>query len=165
MKVLLRIEEVLNKVEGVVLILLLSSMILLSFLQVILRNVFSEGILWADILLRHMVLWIGFLGAAIAASQRRHISIDAFTRFLSGRKKAVVHVVTNLFAVIICFLLFSAAKTFLGYEIEDGGILILGIPEWYSQLIIPIGFGLLTLHFALRLAVGVRDVVKGPVES
>ena len=55
MKVLLAVDRALSRVEGWILIALLSVMVLLSFVQVVLRNVFHEGIIWADILLRHIV--------------------------------------------------------------------------------------------------------------
>ena len=41
-------------------------------MQVVLRQVFGGGILWCDTLLRHLVLWVGFLGAARAAGQHPH---------------------------------------------------------------------------------------------
>ena len=161
MKILALIDSALNKAEGMVLVLLLSVMIVLSFVQVVLRNVFGEGVLWADILLRHLVLWVGFLGASLAVSHQRHIGIDALTRALSGRWQLGVRVVTNLFAAAMCFVLFDASRTFLEYEIEGGRILFFDIPEWYSQLIIPAGFALLMIHFLVRVAVSARDAIRG----
>jgi TRAP-type C4-dicarboxylate transport system permease small subunit len=161
MKILALLDAALNKAEGALLVLMLSVMILLSFLQVILRNLLGEGIVWADVLLRHLVLWVGFLGASLAVSHQRHIGIDALTRVLSGRWQLAVRVVTNLFAAGACFLLFDASRAFLNYEIEDGRILFLGIPEWYSELIIPVGFALLMVHFLVRVAVTTKDTIRG----
>jgi len=161
MKILTAIDAALNKVEGALLVTLLSVMVALSFLQVVLRNVLGEGILWADVLLRHLVLWIAFLGASLAVSHQRHISIDALTRLMPTRWKLVVRAATNLFAAALCFVLFDASRLFLEYEIEDGRILFLDIPEWYSQLIIPLGFALLTAHFLVRTGLTARDAVRG----
>ena len=85
MKLLELLDRSFTRAEGWVLIGLLSVMVVLAFLQVILRNLFQEGFIWGDILLRHLVLWIGFVGASMATSQERHITIDALTRFLSDR--------------------------------------------------------------------------------
>jgi TRAP-type C4-dicarboxylate transport system permease small subunit len=152
------IDGSLNRLEGWLLVLFLTVMVGMAFLQVVLRNVFSGGIIWGDVLLRHLVLWIGFLGAALATSHDRHIGIDAFTRFLSPRLKSLTRVLTQLFAAVICLLLADAARNLLGYEIEDGRELFLGIPEWYSQVIIPVGFTLLTIHFLVRVISSVRDL-------
>lgn len=151
MKALRSIESVLNRIEGALLVAFLAIMVLLAFLQVVLRNVFSEGILWADILLRHLVMWLGFLGASMAVSHQRHIGIDALTRLLSEKGQHVSRIVTNLFAAVICYLLMDASWSFLGFEMEDPRPFLFGMPEWYSELILPVGFGLLMIHFLIRV--------------
>ncbi|HEY4611898.1 MAG TPA: TRAP transporter small permease [Bacteroidota bacterium] len=161
MKILQRVDALLNKVEGMLLVLFLSVMLVMAFLQVVLRNVFSFGFPWADILLRHLVLWVAFFGAALATSQERHISIDAFTRFLPERARHAARVVTNLFAAVVCYYLMTAAATFLQSEIDAGTVLYGSVPVWYAQLIIPVGFGLLLFHFAVRVVLDVRATIQG----
>lgn len=161
MKILKFIDQTFTRIEGWLLILLLTVMVLLAFGQVILRNLFSGGLVWGDVVLRHLVLWIGFLGAALAAAQERHITVDALTRFLSSRTKAVVAVVTDLFAAVVCFLLYRASTTFLEFEIADKHTFVAEIPSWYAQVIIPAGFLLLSFHFLVRLVVSVESAVKG----
>lgn len=150
MKILKTIDLALNKAEGALLILMLSTMVLVAFGQVMLRNVFHTAILGADILLRHLVLWIGFLGAAIATSEERHINIDALRRFLPPRIRSAVDVLTDIFATVVCFFLMNAARVFVESEMADNRIVFQGIPSWYVQSIIPIGFGLLVVHFTIR---------------
>jgi len=150
MRILERIDKVLTRAEEIILITLLSVMVVMAFLQVVLRNLFSSGILWADILLRHLLLWLGFLGAAIATSENRHINIDALRRFFSPRVRSGVEVLTDLFAAGICFLLAKASWTFVQGEIADRRTVVENIPSWYAQIIIPIGFGLLLIHFVIR---------------
>jgi TRAP-type C4-dicarboxylate transport system permease small subunit len=150
MKILKTIDGAFNKLEGALLIVMLSTMVLVAFGQVMLRNLFHTGIQGADILLRHLVLWIGFLGAAIATSEERHINIDALRRFLSPRIRSAVDVLTDLFAAVICFFLMNAARVFVVNEMTDNRMVYQGIPSWYVQVIIPIGFGLLVIHFVLR---------------
>ena len=150
MNLLKSIDKALTRAEEIVLITLLTVMVVMSFLQVVLRNVFSSGILWADILLRHILLWLGFLGAAIATSENRHINFDSVRRFLSPRIRLATEVMTNLFAAAICILLASAAWEFVQGEIADRRTVLEGIPSWYFQSIIPVGFGLLAIHFIIR---------------
>lgn len=160
MSFLRKVDSFLNRVEGAILVLFLAAMIVMAFLQVVLRNGFNSTIIWVDILLRHLVLWIGFLGSALAASNDRHINIDALTRFLSSRIRSVIGVLTNLFAVIVCFFLLSAAVTFVNNEIADKTTVYAEIPEWYSQIIIPVGFGLLIFHFLVRTVVSAQGAFR-----
>jgi TRAP-type C4-dicarboxylate transport system permease small subunit len=150
MNFLKSLDKVLTRAEEIVLITLLSIMVIMSFVQVVLRNVFSSGILWADVLLRHILLWLGFLGAAIATSENRHINIDALRRFLSPKIRTAMEVVTDLFAAGICVLLASAAWEFVQGEIADRRTVLEDIPSWYAQVILPVGFGLLAVHFIIR---------------
>jgi len=159
MKILTRLDTALTRIEGGLLVFFLSVMVILSFVQVVLRNAFSESLLWGDILLRHLVLWIGFIGAALATSRDRHINIDALTRFLPPRFKTVAKIITNLFAVVVCYFLFRASLVFLANEISDSSTVVYDIPSAYSQIIIPVGFGLIILHFLIRIAAGVHDLI------
>ena len=165
MKLLELLDRSFTRVEGWVLIGLLSVMVVLAFLQVILRNLFQEGFIWGDILLRHLVLWIGFVGASMATSQERHITIDALTRFLSDRLRKGILALTQVFAAGVCLVLANAAVTFVGNDLEFGATVYADIPAWYSQIIIPVGFSVMALHFLIRAALNVRAVVAEGASS
>lgn len=160
MKLLKVIDGYLNKAEGALLIVMLTVMIVLAFAQVVLRNVFSAGFLWADILLRHFVLWIGFLGGALGISHKRHINIDAFTHYMSPKVHSATSVFTNLFAAGICVWLSNAAIRFLEAEISVKSFVYGEIPAWYAELIIPVGFALFVFHFLVRAATAVEELRK-----
>ena len=146
-RILKNIDSWISKFETVILVVVLSTMVILAFLQVVLRNLFSEGILWGDTFLRHLVLWVGFLGASLATREKKHINIDLFTRFFKGKAKSFILSIVNLFAAVVCWYLTSAAWTFVMDEKSFGTILFNDIPAWYFQTIIPIGFLLMTFRF------------------
>lgn len=151
MSFLRRLDRLLSKVELFFLVAFLGAMVLLAFAQVVLRNVFGTGFIWADTIVRHLVLWAGFTGAALATSEERHIAIDALTRFLSSRVTHFVHALTSLFGIVVCYFLADASMTFLADEQAAGGELVLSIQSWMAMLIIPIGYALMCIHFAVRL--------------
>ena len=161
MKIVRTLSRLLTKVETVLVVILLGIMLLLGFTQVILRNIFHSGILWGDILLRHLVLWLGFLGALLATSTGKHISIDAFTRYFPSRVKYGINCLTDFFAMIVCYFLFRAALTFIGFEISDSHMVYAEIPAWYAESIIPLGYGLLAVHFFLRCMEHINALLKG----
>jgi TRAP-type C4-dicarboxylate transport system permease small subunit len=154
MKILGAIGKFLLYIERSIVVLLLGAMILLAFTQVILRNCFSTGFLWADTLLRHMVLWIGFIGASIAAHEEKHINLDIISRFASPRVTHVVRIITSLFPSIVCVFLAYAGWVFLLSEKENGSELFTigqtSFATWWFEIIIPVGFALLALRFFLK---------------
>lgn len=166
MKFLSRIGAVLLAVERGLLVLLFSLMILLAFSQVVLRNVFSTGIIWADPLLRNAVLWIGFFGASLATREDKHIRIDILGRYLKPRAAAAAGALTDLFTLAVCLVLADASRTFVLNEIEFHDALVtiggFAVPTWWSQLILPAGFLLISLRLVVRLALRFRRPAVPP---
>jgi len=162
MRILRAIDAALVRVETVLLVAFLGVMVVLSFAQVVLRNVFGTGLLWADPLVRHLVLWAGFMGAAMATSTDRHISIEAFNKFLPERGRSLVHVLTSLFAAAACWFLADAAWTFIQDEYAAGGAIALSIPSWVALLILPAGYLLIMIHFLLRIPQHAAAALKKP---
>jgi C4-dicarboxylate transporter DctQ subunit len=150
-----RINSWIEKGETVLIVFIVLFMVLLAFLQVVLRNVFSQGILWGDILLRQMVLWIGFIGASLATREEKHINIDLFGRMLPGKGKRVVKIITHFFSAVVCLFLVKAAWVFVIEEREMATTLFNDIPSWYFQLIIPVGFLLMAFRFLIHMVEGV----------
>lgn len=142
-----QINTILARTEEILLVIIVLLMVTLSFAQVVLRNLFDHGIMWGDIFLRNLVLWVGFIGASLASKEERHINIDVFSRVLKGRPKLAVQAIVQLFAAVISSLLANAAYTFVMDERAYNTILFAGIPAWYFQIIIPVGFTLMTLRF------------------
>ena len=165
MKILDTVNTWIARFESALIVIILSAMILLAFLQVLLRNFFDEGLLWGDILLRHLVLWVGFLGASLATRDQKHISIDLFGRLLSGRGKQIASVITNIFSVFVGYLLTDASWYFVMDEKSMGTTIFNDIPIWYFQVIIPIGFGLITFRFLINTLQNIRNLIQAGQET
>jgi TRAP-type C4-dicarboxylate transport system permease small subunit len=158
---LLSLEQVIVRIETALLVCFLSAMIVLSFAQVVLRNIFDTGFLWGDPIVRHLVLWVGFIGAAIAASSDRHIAIDFLSKFFSPKIRNFARVLTYLFAIVVCVLLADAAMTLLLEEKSAGGTMVLGIPSWIGLVVIPPGYALMAFHFLVKIA----QIIFGEAEG
>ena len=165
MRILQKMNAYVAQVESWILVVIVLTMVVLSFAQVVLRNVFDQGILWGDIFLRHLVLWVGFIGASIATQEERHINIDVFTRFMKGKSKYYAQAIVNIFAAVVSYLLMRAAWTFVMEEKEYATMLFNDIPAWYFQIIIPIGFGLMTLRFIINCLQKLMDSFSNKVEQ
>jgi TRAP-type C4-dicarboxylate transport system permease small subunit len=165
MSLLRSFDRLLAKAETMVLVMFLAAMVLLAFLQVVLRNVFGTGMIWADTLVRHLLLWSGFFGGSIAAFEGRHISIDALTKYLPQRWKHIAGIATNLFGCVVCYFLSQAAWEFVKGEIEAGGEFLFGLPGYVGMVIIPIGYVLLAVHFGLKVLENAADAIHPQEEG
>lgn len=145
-----QVDATIDRVEQTLIVTFLSFMILIAFLQIVLRNLFFTGLDWGDSLLRNLVLWIGFIGATLATREGKHINIDVVSRWLPSLGKNIVTLITHLFSFLICCLLTYAALKFIKNEAQMGNRTFLNIPAWVPEMILPMTFGLMTLRFGLR---------------
>lgn len=146
-----RLDRRLAGLERAAVVVLLGSLLLLGLLQIILRNVLSSGLFWADEVLRHLVLWLGFIGASLATHEQRHLHMDVLARWLPAGGQPWLALLINLFAASGCVVLAQAAWSFVRFERESGAVLSVGLAVWIAQSIVPLGFSLMALRFALRL--------------
>ena len=129
-----------DRIETTILSMLLGIMIVLSCMQILLRTFFSSGLLWADPLLRYLVLWCGMLGAVSAAGQGQHIAIDLVGRRLGPRIEPFLDLVVNIFSALTAFGLSWAGWLFLRNEMQFGETSLLSIPSWVWNTIFPLAF-------------------------
>jgi len=155
-----RVDEVIDRMEQTLIVTFVSFMILLAFLQIVLRNFFSTGLDWGDSLLRNLVLWIGFIGATLATREGKHINIDVVSRWLPSLGKNVVTLIIHLFSFFICCLLTYAALKFIKNEVQMENRTFLNIPAWIPEIILPITFCLMTFRFGLRAFKNLSEMRK-----
>lgn len=144
-----RLDGAFARAEGALLTALLLVMLLAGFLQVLLRNFLHTGIFGVDLLLRQGLLWLGLLGASLAArGAGSHIEIDILSRALPPRWAGWFRRMTDAFAGIVCALLARASFLFVAGEWEAGSRIAGYFPAWMFQCILPIGFALMGVRFA-----------------
>lgn len=146
-------------VENGLLVLLLCVMMLLAVGQIVLRVVFNSGILWADELLKILVLWIALVASVAASRSRRHLRIDVLSHYVPERFVRAPGVIVDAFAACMCALIawYSAQYILLSM----GETVLLDTPAWVAQGILPVAFALMCYRFTLHFLAGVLQLLKG----
>ncbi len=146
-----RILRFIDTLEDGFLVLMLAAMVVLAVVQIVYRNVFDAGIVWADPLLRVLVLWVALAGAVIATRTDNHIRIDFFTRYFSPAFRRLIQRVVYLISIAVCGLISWHAARFVLMEYEYQTVAFAGVPSWLTALIIPLGFALMALRYLILL--------------
>ncbi len=128
--------------------LVLLAMGLLPTAEAISRLAFNEGIPGALTYTRHLTLWIGFLGALLATGQGKHLAL-AIGEFIHGPLKKAADIYVGLLSTAVCALLAYAALVMVQLEPDDR-LLPGGIPEWWSEAIMPAALFLMAARFAWK---------------
>ena len=140
-----------HKIENILLAVVLATMVLLPLLEVVIRAIFRSSVLVGSPLLQHLTLVMGMLGAAIAARENRLLSL-ATAEFTERRALQLLQFFSKTFAVAMCIALAVASAQFVIAERSAGKILSLGIPIWWVQLALPIGFGIISFRLLQHIS-------------
>lgn len=150
--------------EDAVLVLLLGGMISLAATQILLRNGFDSGLVWADELLRILVLWVGLAGALAASRDRNQIRIDVLSRFLGPQAQRGMRLLTDLFTALVCGVVAWHAFVFVKGSFEYEDTLLGNLPAWWFQLILPGGFFLMAWRYLAHAAEDLLEISRGGVQ-
>ena len=153
------IVGVLYRLEDAILVALLTLMITVAVAQIFLRNFMGTGIIWGDTLVRITVLWIGLVGAMVAARHNKHINIDLVMRYLPHRPAMALNAIVLLFATAVCTLAAFYSFGFVLAEYTDGGMAFGSVPVWLCEAVMPLAFAVMALRYAMMSLAAFKTVL------
>ena len=122
--------------------------------EVVARYVFNAPTIWAEEMSRFFQIWATYLAAAYVLRHRHMIRITLLVDRLGARARRWAEAFS-----LICIAGFCGVAIWWGVEIVVDSIekgrassTMLGVPKWYTEIAIPIGFGLLLLQCLALLA-------------
>jgi len=154
---LARLEQFGTALETVALVMMLSAIIIIGVAQIVLREFFNSGIVWADELIRLIVLWLAMVGSIAACRENRHIRIDALSHVLSSLAVKIVRIVVDLFAAAVVAIIAYHAWRYLQVEIEYEVTVLVDPPAWLAHMILPLAFALIAYRFLVSV---IRDAFE-----
>ena len=155
-----RTQMILHRIEDGFLVGLLLLIIGMAVVQILLRNLLEGGIVWGDVLVRILVLWIGLFGAMVASRKGNHICIDAVTRYFPKRFRDLVRCITELFTAVVCSIMVYYSVQFVRMEFRDGGMAFDQVPAWVCEAVIPFAFAVIALRYFVLMTISFKEIVK-----
>ena len=137
-------------VEELVANLALAVMVLLPLAEIAVRPFLSGGIPGSISFVQHLTLWVGFLGAALAARDGKLIALATATFIPAGRVRQVTEVFTAVVGTTVSAVLAAGAYEFMLSELEGGDTLAAGVPVWLAVAVIPLSFTVIALRLVWR---------------
>jgi C4-dicarboxylate transporter, DctQ subunit len=152
------LKKILNNAEEAIISLLLVTMTLLVFLEVVLRFAFNSGLLWAQELTLHLSAWFVLFGISYGLKVGAHIGVDAFVKTLPDSIHRLLSLIAVLLSLVYCGLflygswIYLAKMKKIGIELED-----IPVETWVAHSILIIGltfFSVRLLQLLWRVATG-----------
>ena len=151
-------DDSLAVVEKTILIIIVFTMIAMAVTQIILRNGFGFGIIWADSFIRTLVLWAALISAMLAARTNEHIKIDIILHKIPDKYLPLMTQLLSLFVFFICIVASYYSIQFVIVEQKFPSTAFAEVPTWICVLIIPIFFIITGLRYLLFSITGSHRV-------
>lgn len=139
----------------------------LAAAQFLFVRLVPNGLVWSQPMALGLTLWLGTIGASLAAHERRHLALDIGSKIWPERLvrpiAAAGHVATALFCVLVGWLairsvghhfeLWRATEGAAG-NLSGASAIVFGkrvmIPVWLAALSIPYGMVVIAARFLLE---------------
>jgi TRAP-type C4-dicarboxylate transport system permease small subunit len=143
-------KATINKYLGQLLVLLMAIMTLDVLWGVLTRYAFGSQADWSEELARFLLIWIGILGAAYAAGQHLHLSIDLLMPKLNETNQRRLSVFINIAIIVFAITVMVIGGMRLMYITQVLGQLsaALRIPMYLVYAVLPLS-GLLVVYYKI----------------
>ncbi len=146
------------------LMILISTVAIMEFYQVIMRYIFELPVMGLEELLVYPTLWLYFIGSVNASREDTQIKANVLDVFLKTVKaKMIVRVIADLLSVIVASWLTYWAWDYFRYALrvwKESPTLY--IPTFYAECVMFLGLVLMTLYAAWYLVRNTRKLLNLP---
>jgi C4-dicarboxylate transporter, DctQ subunit len=160
--------KILNKglgwFENSIIVVGLLSVTFVLFINVVLRIIFKEGLIWAEEYSRMAIIWIVLGGSSAAVREDVHMRITAITDFYKNEKfKYFINFIVILISIAFSVFLFYTGIRLVESMIQNNQVTpALEMPLWWIYISIPIGGFTMTIRYIQSL---IRLIKKEYVEK
>ena len=97
--------------------------------------------------MQQLTLWLAFVGGMAATSQAKHLTLSTSEFFGEGVARRLSRLLSySVAAAVVGILAYASSQVVLANRLEPK-ILPIGIPEWVSEIIMPVSLGIMALQF------------------
>ncbi len=140
-------DEWLGRAEQVGVIAVIALATLMPLSEALGRYVSGAHIPGATQYVQHLVMWLAFVGGLITTRAGKHLLLST-TEFMREGARRAARVVSHAVAAATLTVLAYASGVLVASNREFSATLPIGLPEWVSELVMPVCLGLMALRFA-----------------
>ena len=127
-----------------------AGLMLLPLAEIAARSFFGTAIPGAGPFAQNLTVWVGLLGAAIAARDGKLLTLATGEFLPKGRITEIAHVAAAVTGSAIATMFAVGGAALVTAERAAGDEIAVGVPVWISVVVFPIAFGLIALRIVWR---------------
>ena len=132
----------------------LAAMVMLPLAEIAFRPILAGGIPGSIPFVQHLTLWVGFLGASLAARDGKLIALATASFIPDGRIRHATQVFAAFVGATVSMILAAGAYDLMLLDRADGTVIAAGVPVWMAQLVLPVSFTAIGLRLVWRASPG-----------
>ena len=150
MSALVRLCDLVEKIIKVLMAVLIVAMVLLIASQVGFRYILNQPLAWTEEVARHLMIWAGLLGAAVAYRRKGHLGMDILVMHLGKPWRRVVELILQVLSIGFFGILVIHGIPLVERTMRQFSSAI-RIPMGYIYASIPAGAALILLFAVERI--------------
>ena len=128
----------------------MAGIIVIPLAEIVLRKWFATGIPGAAPFAQHLTMWVGMLGAAIAARDGKLLSLATGEFLAHSRTADIAKFAAALVGSAVATVFAVGGLNLVTLDRVDGSEIAAGVPVWVADLVLPIAFGLIAARLLWR---------------
>ncbi|MCI6820812.1 MAG: TRAP transporter small permease [Clostridiales bacterium] len=153
-----KIVNVYNKFEEIFLVILLLVMVVLIFVQVVMRYCFNSSLSWSEELARILFIWVSWIGISLGQKKGEHIKITMVTDKLKGNAKKAILVLSDICTLAILGILCVKGTEVVMHIMGLGAAMpATGCPKWIVYSAVPLSCMLMAIRVIKDLVITLKD--------
>lgn len=154
--------NILDKLEEIILVILMVAMTISVVIQVFSRTVLNVSPSWTEEVARYMLVWITFVGASLGAKRGAHMGVEAFTMILPKKVQKAVAAITWLICAAFTAITCVNSISILQLQMATGQVsAAIQLPMWIPYAGVTVGMFLMTIRFIQSFVNTVRVAEVG----
>lgn len=142
-----KVVNIYDHIEEILLVVCLLVMVVVIFLQVVMRYGFNSSLSWSEELARILFIWASWIGISFGQKKGEHIKITLVIDNLRGKARTIVLLLADLFTlVILAVLLFKGVEITQKIFNMASTTPALFIPKWILYASVPISCTLMSIR-------------------
>ncbi len=129
----------------------------LPLMEVVAREFFKTSITNSIVTVQHLTLWIGFIGAMLAAREGRLLSLTGDTTWLHDRWGRWPGILAGIVSVGVTLTLMVVSYRLMSVELAHPRPIFGPVMVWMAVAIMPIGFAVVAWRLLMRSSSRWRD--------
>src|SRR6186997_956845 len=138
------------RTENLLATLALGGLMLLPLAEIVTRKFFESGIPGAGPFAQNLTIWVGLLGAAIAAREGKLLTLATGEFLPAGTITRVAHVIAGFVGAAVSTIFAVGGAALVQTERSVGDIIAVHVPVWVATLAFPLAFAVIAARLVWR---------------